>query len=86
MPSSLEELAAKQEQPEPEPRSQVALRGAKGGRPRLDAQEDFVEGFCQLLPRLNDGSMSKAEAARRLGVSVRSVGRYFAGHDLWCGS
>ena len=46
------------------------------GRPRLDAQEDFVERFCQLLPRLHDGSMSKAEAARRLGVSVRSVGRY----------
>lgn len=75
---ALLELAAKQaqEQPEPEPRSQDARRGARGGRPRLDAQEAFVEGFCQLLPRLNDGSMSRAEAARRLGISHRSVSRY----------
>ena len=68
-------LQAPQQQ-EPEPRIQDARRGHQTGRPRLDAQEDFVGGFCQLLPRLNDGSMSKAEAARRLGVSVRSVGRY----------
>ena len=76
--TALDDLIVKQapQQQVPEPRSQDVRRGAKGGRPRLDAQEDFVEGFCQLLPRLNDGSMSKAEAARRLGVSVRSVGRY----------
>ena len=77
--TALDELIAKQvpqQQQEPEPRIQDARRGTKGGRPRLDAQEDFVERFCQLLPRLSDGSMSKAEAARRLGVSVRSVGRY----------
>ena len=74
----LEELIAKQapQQQEPEPRIQDARRGAKGGRPRLDAQEDFVKGFCQLLPRLNDGSMSRSEAANRLGVSHRSVSRY----------
>jgi hypothetical protein len=75
--TALDDLIAKQApQQEPEPRIQDARRGAKGGRPRLDAQEDFVEGFCQLLPRLSDGSMSKTEAARRLGISHRSVSRY----------
>jgi len=78
--AALDELISKQapQQQEPEPRIQIARREARGGRPRLDAQEDFMERFCQLLPRLTDGSMSKAEAARRLGVSVRSVGRYLA--------
>ena len=80
--TALDELIAKQapQKQEPEPRIQDVRRVAKGGRPRLDAQEDFVEGFCQLLPRLSDGSMSKAEAARRLGVSHRSVSRYM--HEL----
>ena len=53
-----------QQQQELEPRSQDARRGAKGGRPRLDAQEDFVEGFCQLLPRLSAGTITRGEAAR----------------------
>ena len=77
--TALDELIAKQvpqQQQEPEPRIQDARRGAKGGRPRLDAQEDFVEGFRQLLPRLSAGTITRGEAARRLRVSHRSLIRY----------
>ena len=75
--AALDELIVKQApQQEPEPRSQDVRRGAKGGRPRLDAQEDFVEGFCQLLPRLSAGTITRGEAARRLRVSHRSLIRY----------
>ena len=76
--TAIRELIAKQapQQLEPEPRNQNRRRGAKGGRPRLGDDPEFSRGFAAVLRRLSDGTMSQREAARELGVSARSVGRY----------
>ena len=71
-----EQQAAKQQ--EPAPGSQDDRRGARTGRPRLSTREGFVEDFCRLLPALSGGEISKAEAARTLGISHRSLTRYLA--------
>ena len=47
----------------------------KTGRPRKDTEERLT-WLRKLLPGLRDGSISKAEAARELGISHRSLGRY----------
>lgn len=46
------------------------------GRPRLDHSETFREGFATVLPRLNAKVISQGQAARELGISVRSLKRY----------
>ena len=76
--AALDDLIAKQapQQQEPEPRIQDARRGARGGRPRLGDDPEFSRGFAAVLRRLSEGTMSQREAARELGVSARSVGRY----------
>ena len=51
-------------------------RGSKTGRPRLDRSPEFSEAFARILPALSEGKMSKGEAARRLGISRRSLTRY----------
>ena len=56
--------------------STADLRGVKIGRPRVDDRPDFYERFALLLPALRAGYMSRGEAARRLGISRRSLGRY----------
>jgi len=48
----------------------------KPGRPRLEDQEGFKEGFAIVLPRLVAKEISQGAAARELGVSVRSLKRY----------
>jgi len=48
------------------------------GRPRLDHNEDFRRAFATLLPCLRAGTISQGEAARELGISVRSLKRYVA--------
>jgi len=48
------------------------------GRPRLDSKDGFREAFATLLPRLRAGAISQGEAARELGISVRSLKRYLA--------
>lgn len=48
----------------------------KTGRPRLDTKEGFKEAFATLLPHLRVGDISQGEAARELGMSVRSLKRY----------
>jgi len=52
--------------------------GIKTGRPRLDFDEDFSRGFATILPHLRAGDISQGEAARELGISVRSLKRYLA--------
>jgi hypothetical protein len=46
------------------------------GRPRLDSNPAFREGFATILPRLNAGLISQCRAARELRISVRSLKRY----------
>jgi len=46
------------------------------GRPRLDHDEAFRRAFATLLPRLRGGTISQGQAARQLGISVRSLKRY----------
>ena len=48
----------------------------KTGRPRLDDSPGFKEAFATILPRLNGGEISQGQAARELGISVRSLKRY----------
>ena len=48
----------------------------KNGRPRLDDSPGFKEGFAIVLPRLIGGEISQGQAARELGISVRSLKRY----------
>ena len=48
----------------------------KPGRPRLDDNPAFREGFATILPRLNAGLISQGQAARELRISVRSLKRY----------
>jgi len=50
--------------------------GIKSGRPRLETREGFKEAFATLLPYLRAGDVSQGEAARQLGISVRSLKRY----------
>jgi hypothetical protein len=50
----------------------------KGGRPRLDLDPDFIRGFATVLPRLRAKEISQGQAARELGISVRSLKRYAA--------
>ena len=49
----------------------------KTGRPRKDTGE-LLTWLRRLLPGLRAGSISKGEAARELGISHRSLGRYLA--------
>ncbi len=48
----------------------------KTGRPRLDDSPGFRERFAALLPHLLAKEMSQGQAARELGISVRSLKRY----------
>ena len=50
--------------------------GISAGRPRLDHDKTFREAFARILPPLLAGEISKGEAARRLGISRRSLSRY----------
>ena len=52
------------------------VRTAIAGRPRLDHRPGFRESFATVLPRLRSGEMSQGQAARELGISVRSLKRY----------
>ena len=56
--------------------SQAKLTRRKGGRPRLGDQPDFYERLYEVMPALRDGTISKGEAARLLGISHRSLNRY----------
>ena len=56
--------------------TEPASRAPKGGRPRLDHRPGFARRFAQVLRSLERGETSKAEAARLLGISRRSVNRY----------
>ena len=53
----------------------------KRGRPRLDDRPGFAEHFCRFLPALYGGNMTKAEAAKRLGISHRSLNRYLQAYS-----
>jgi hypothetical protein len=46
------------------------------GRPRLDTSPGFRERFATILPRLIAKEISQGQAARELGISVRSLKRY----------
>ena len=48
----------------------------KTGRPRLDHSPDFIRRFAAVLPRLRANEISQGQAARELGISVRSLKRY----------
>ena len=48
----------------------------KTGRPRLDDSPGFKEAFATILPRLIGREISQGQAARDLGISVRSLKRY----------
>ena len=48
----------------------------KTGRPRLDDSLGFRVAFATILPRLLGGEISQGQAARELGISVRSLKRY----------
>jgi hypothetical protein len=49
---------------------------SKGGRPRLDSNPDFLRRFATVLPRWRAKEIGQGEAARELGISVRSFRRY----------
>ena len=48
----------------------------KTGRPRLEDSPGFKEAFATILPRLLGEEISQGQAARELGISVRSLKRY----------
>ena len=48
----------------------------KTGRPRLEDTPGFKEAFATILPPLLGKEMSQGQAARELGISVRSLKRY----------
>ncbi len=48
----------------------------KTGRPRLEDTPGFKEAFATILPRLIGKEISQGQAARELGISVRSLKRY----------
>ncbi len=48
----------------------------KSGRPRLEDTPGFKEAFATILPYLLAKEISQGEAARELGISVRSLKRY----------
>ena len=48
----------------------------KIGRPRLEDTPGFKEAFATILPRLIAKEISQGQAARELGISVRSLKRY----------
>ena len=64
--------------PVPAKPSEVVLRGAKTGRPRLDSRRGFSDQFCRLMPRLSAGEMNLTQAAKEMDMSVRSLKRYAA--------
>ena len=56
--------------------NQTVSQRPKPGRPRLDADPEFVQHFATVLPRLRAGEISQSQAARKLGISIRSLKRY----------
>ena len=56
----------------------TARLNPRGGRPRLDAQEGWLEELREVMPHLHDGTVTQREAARLLRCSVRSLWRYAA--------
>ena len=56
--------------------NQTVSQRPKPGRPRLDADPEFVQHFATVLPRLRASEISQGQAARELGISVRSLKRY----------
>ena len=52
------------------------LTAAKMGRPRLQSRPSFQEDFCRLLPRVQAGEISVAEASKEMRISSRSFKRY----------
>ena len=57
-------------------------RHPKGGRPRLDSNPDFLSRFATVLPRVRAKEISQGQAAKELGISVRSFKRYV---ERWAG-
>ena len=56
--------------------SQHARERVKSGRPRLDDRPGFKRAFATLLPAVRARNISQGDAARQLGISVRSLKRY----------
>ena len=50
--------------------------GQHVGRPRLSDTGEFPRRFAGILPHVVDGEMSMGEAARQLGISLRTFARY----------
>ena len=48
----------------------------KPGRPRLDHRPVFKDRFATILPRVRAKEISQADAAKEMGISVRSWKRY----------
>ena len=51
-------------------------RAMKTGRPRVSDRLGWAGRFAIVLPQLQAEEISQAQAARELGISVRSLKRY----------
>ena len=50
---------------------------SKGGRPRLsDSRPELDALASEVLPMMQSGDLNWTQAARQLGISVRSLKRY----------
>ena len=54
-------------------------QGKRLGRPSHTPDAEFLGNWEALLPALHTGQISRAEAARRLGVGRATIGRLLAG-------
>ena len=52
--------------------------GVKVGRPRVSDRPGFNEGLKSILKRVDQGEISRREAARILGVGLVTLYRYAA--------
>ena len=55
--------------------SRRGRQGIKIGRPRVTDRDGFNGNFGAILEALNDGSMSRCQAAKQLGIGYATLKR-----------
>ena len=59
----------------------AAAKGARIGRPRVTDRPGFGAKWDRIAPQVRDGSLSRRQAARRLGIGTATLARLLKGDD-----
>jgi DNA invertase Pin-like site-specific DNA recombinase len=59
----------------------AAAKGTRIGRPRVTDRPGFAAKWDRIAPQVREGSLSRRQAARRLGIGTATLARLLDGVD-----